>query len=219
MKSYQNMALLQNLYRLKSLGFDYCDPVIVNQTDNAAALPDNLEALRRLIAECHLCDLGKSRRQSMAGFGAPGAEIMFIDAYVSLAEDESGSYYSGRSGETLSKMITNVLNLPREAVYLTHAVKCKAAGINKPSDSECNSCQPYWRKEIDLVKPKVLVALGPDAYRIVTGDETPFEQVRGHQIDFADTVLIPIYHPQFLVRNPSLKKETLTDLQSIKALV
>jgi uracil-DNA glycosylase len=220
MKSYQNAALLQNLYRLKSLGFRYCDPLIVNAGDIAGELPDDLNALRRIIGSCHLCDLGKVRRHGMSGHGGTDARIMFIDAFVSLAEDESGSYFSGRSGASLASMITNVLHLDTASVYLTHAVKCKTVGTHKPTASECNSCRPYWRKEIDLVRPEIIVTLGPDAYRIVTGDETPFEQVRGHRIAYEnDTVLVPIYHPQFLLRNPSLKRETLGDLRNIEAML
>ena len=220
MKSYQNAAMLQNLYRLKALGFDYCDPLIVNTGSVSGELPDDLGALREIIRHCHLCDLGKVRRQSMTGFGTPMARIMFVDAYVSLAEDESGTYFSGRSGASLAAMITNVLALEPGDVYLTHAVKCKASGTHKPSASECSSCKPYWRKEVELVRPSILVTLGPDAYRLVTGDETPFEQVRGHRIAYEkETVLVPLYHPQFLLRNPSLKKETFIDLQNIKAML
>jgi len=220
MKSYQNAAMLQNLYRLKALGFDYCDPLIVNAGSVTGELPDDLGALREIIRNCHLCDLGKIRRQSLSGFGTAGARIMFIDAYVSLAEDESGAYFSGRSGSSLAAMITNVLALDLKAVYLTHAVKCKTVGTHKPSASECSSCKPYWRKEIELVRPEILVTLGPEAYRLVTDDETPFEQVRGHRIAYEKgTTLVPIYHPQFLLRNPSLKKETFIDLQNIKAML
>jgi len=220
MKSYQNAALLQNLYRLKALGFQYCDPLIVNTSAVPGELPNDLPALRSIIRNCHLCDLGKIRRHSMCGSGDSGARIMFIDAYVSLAEDESGTYFAGRSGASLASMITNVLQLDTKAVYLTHAVKCKTVGTHKPTASECNSCKPYWRKEVELVNPEIIVTLGPDAYRLVTEDETPFEQVRGHRIAFEKgTVLVPIYHPQFLLRNPSLKKETFIDLQNIKAML
>ena len=220
MKSYQNAAMLQNLYRLKALGFDYCDPLIVNAGSVRGELPDDLGALRGIIRNCHLCDLGKIRRQSMSGYGTADARIMFIDAYVSLAEDESGAYFSGRSGASLAAMITNVLAMDLKTVYLTHAVKCKTVGTHKPSASECSSCKPYWRKEIELVRPEILVTLGPDAYRLVTEDESPFEQVRGQRIAYEKgTTLVPIYHPQFLLRNPSLKKETFVDLQNIKALL
>lgn len=145
---------------------------------------------------------------------------MMIDDYVSLAQDESGDYFAGRAGTSLHNMITKVLELPPNSVYLTHAVKCKAAGSNHPSPSECSSCKPYWQKEIDLVRPRVIVTLGPDAYQMVSGDKSPFEQVRGHRIDFRhQSTLIPLYHPQFLLRNPSLKREALFDLQNIKELL
>ena len=220
MKSYQNAALLQNLYRLKALGFDYCDPVIVNTESSGSDLPYTLEALRRMIDGCHLCDLGKLRRHGMHGQGEAGARVMLIDAFVSMAQDESGSYFAGRSGTSLESMITNVLALAPQEVYLTHAVKCKSSGTQKPSASECSSCKPFWQREVELVRPKVIVTLGPDAYRIVTGDETPFEQVRGHKIDFEKgIILVPLYHPQHLLRNPSLKKVTFFDLQNIKAVL
>lgn len=220
MKSYQNAALLQNLYRLKVLGFDYCDPIIVNPRNVDGELPGDLAPLRSIIGNCHLCDLGKIRRHCMAGSGASGASVMFIDAYVSMAQDESGDYFAGRSGASLESMISKVLELDPGAVYCTHAVKCKGAGTHKPTSSECNSCKPYWRKEIELVRPKIIVTLGPEAYRLVTDDETPFEQVRGHKIDYEkETVLVPLYHPQYLLRNPSLKKVTFFDLQNIKAIL
>lgn len=202
------------------LGYRYLDPVIVNRpTQRDDGLPGDTAALRRTIDGCHLCDLAKSRRQAMHGHGQTDAAVMVIDAFVSMADDESGHYFSGRSGETLTGMIQNVLNLPVDAVYLTHAVKCKPAGMQKPSESEIESCRAYWLKEIALVRPRVIMTLGPDAYAVVTRDRTPFEQVRGQRITYGDATLVPLYHPQFLLRNPSFKKIALADLQSIKALL
>jgi DNA polymerase len=209
--------LLQNLYRLKAMGFGYIDPVTIN-VRNDQSLPSEIQALHGMISGCHLCDLSKSRTRVMSGWGIPDARLMIVDDYVSLAEDESGSYFTGRSGASLAAMITNVLELDLKTVYLTHAVKCKPAGTRKPTSSECSSCKPYWRKEIELVRPELLVTLGPDAYRLVTGDETPFEQVRGQRIAYdSGTTIVPIYHPQFLLRNPSLKQVTLHDLHTIKS--
>ncbi len=219
MKSYQNMALLQNLYRLKALGYRYTDPIVVNPRNVAGDLPDDLQALRRTVATCHLCDLSKSRRQCMAGHGSTTAEIMFIDAFVSPADDESGRYFSGRSGEMFRRMVANVLHLGLDDIYYTHAVKCKAAGLNRPSASECNSCRPYWRKEFELVRPKIVATLGPDAYALITGDSASFEEVRGHPVPFEGATLFPLFHPQFLLRNPSLKKAALRDLQTIEAML
>ena len=209
--------MLQNLYRLKALGFSYSDPFVTNISTFSQQLPDDLPQLHATIGGCHLCDLSKSRRQSMSGTGNPHADLMVIDAYVSVNEDAANSYYVGRSGESLVKMIENVLGLRKEDVYITHAVKCKPLGTNTPSDSEFSSCKPYLYKQIETIRPKVIMALGPDAYRLLSGDDTAFDQVRGQKVNFGDYTVVPIYHPQFLLRNPSLKSETLSDLKTIKS--
>lgn len=216
MDSFQNLALLENLYRLKALGFSYSDPITPNTQTPSSSLPDSLGSLASAISQCFLCDLSKSRKQSMVGMGNKNASVMFIDAYVSAAEDESGEYFVGRSGIMLKDMIEKVLLQKIENVYFTHAVKCKPFGFQNPSPSECNSCLPYLTQQIALVKPKAIVALGPEAYQLLSGDDCDFERVRGEIIPYGDTHIIPIYHPLFLLRNPSLKKETLRDLQTIK---
>jgi len=216
LKSFQNLILLQNIYRLKSLGFDYIDSFSINVEDLSLE-PKTLNALHENISTCHLCDLSKSRKQAMGGFGAVDAKLMIIDFSVSLSEDNSGDYYSGRSGESLKKMIQNVLELRVEDVYFTHAIKCKPLNSNIPSSSEWNSCKSYLFSQIEFVKPDVVITLGQDAYAKVTGEEDNFESVRGHVIDFKKYKLIPIYHPQYLLRNPQLKKTTLNDLKTIKS--
>lgn len=218
MRSFQNLLLLQNLYRLKAVGYDYIDPIVINQKDEQI-LPSQLGPLHAMISQCHLCDLSKSRRQPMSGQGNPKADVMFIDAYVSMAEDESGEYFVGRSGGSLKKMIENVLDIPYENAYITHAVKCKSLGSKIPSDSEWNSCKSYLFKQIELVTPRIIVPLGPEAYRLVCNDESSFEQVRGQQIEFGSATIIPIYHPAFLLRNPSFRQTTFNDLKLIKSFL
>ena len=217
MDSFQNLALLENLYRLKSLGYSYVDPITPNIQTPSNSLPDSLSMLTQSISKCYLCDLSKSRRQSMAGYGNTRAQLMLIDAYVSAAEDEAAEYYVGRSGVMLRDMIEKVIQLKIDDVFLTHAVKCKPFGFQIPSPSECTSCAPFLSKQISLIQPRVIVTLGPDAYQILTGDHENFERLRGEVIPFGDALLIPMYHPLYLVRNPSLKKETMRDLQTIKA--
>ncbi|MEN8147599.1 MAG: uracil-DNA glycosylase [Campylobacterota bacterium] len=209
--------MLQNLYRLKALGFSYSDPFVTNRSTVAQELPDDLLQLQEIVSQCHLCDLSKSRQQSMSGLGNLNADLMIIDAYVSISEDASNSYYAGKSGESLVKMIENVLGRKKEDVYITHAVKCKPLGTNTPSKSEFNSCKPYLYKQIEMIRPKVIMTLGEEAYHLISGDDTPFEQIRGQKINFGDYVIIPIFHPQFLLRNPSMKGETLSDLKTIKS--
>ena len=216
LKSYQNLVLLQNLYRLKAIGFDYIDHFNVNEK-TSYEIPANIEELSANISSCHLCDLSKSRTQSMSGFGNPNAKLLVVDFSVSQTQDASNSYYSGRSGKTLKNMIEKVLDVHTNDVFFTHCVKCKSLGSNKPSPSECNSCKSYLYSQLEFIKPKVIMVLGEDAYTHLTGDTDNFEDVRGHVIDFKGVKLIPIYHPSHLLRNPELKKITLNDLHTIKS--
>ena len=216
-KSYQNLVMLKNLYRLKALGFTYSDPFVTNKPTVMQELPKDLMQLQEIISNCYLCDLSKSRQQSMAGIGNINAKLMIVDAYVSASDDATNSYYTGKSGESLIKMIENVIGLRKEEVFLTHTVKCKPLGTNTPSKSECNSCKPFLYKQLEQIAPKIVMTLGPDAYRLLSGDDTPFEQVRGQKIKLDDYTVIPLYHPHFLLRNPSLKAEAFTDLKTVKS--
>lgn len=216
MKSFQNLILLQNLYRLKALGFKYVNSFNINEKIDYAK-PRTMDELSHNITTCYLCDLSKSRTQSMVGYGNENADLMFIDFTVSQAQDNSNTYYTGRSGVSLQKMIENVLGLNIEDVYFTHAIKCKSLQSNVPSSSEWDSCKNHLYSQIDFIKPKIIVTLGKDAYTKVTSDNENFENVRGHVIDFKSYKLIPIYHPQYLLRNPELKKITLHDLKTIKS--
>ena len=209
--------MLQNLYRLKALGFNYSDPFVTNRPAVMQELPDDLMQLQGIVSECHLCDLSKSRQQSMPGIGNLNADLMIVDAYVSLSEDASNAYYTGKSGESLVNMLEKVIGVRKESVYMTHAVKCKPLGTNTPSKSEFDSCKPYIYKQIEMIRPKVIMTLGEEAYKLLSGDDTPFEQVRGQKVNFDNYIIIPIFHPQYLLRNPSMKVATLSDLKTIKS--
>lgn len=218
LKSFQNLLLLQNLYRLKALGFEYSDSFSINQKSSNEK-PRNIDELAKNISTCHLCDLNKSRTQSMSGYGNPDADIMIIDYTVSLGEDSTNSYYCGRSGEILTNMIENVLGLKTKDLYFTHVVKCKPLNSNMPSNSEWDSCKDYLFSQIEFVKPKVVITLGKDAYAKVTSEEDNFQSVRGHVIDFKNYKLIPIFHPNHLLRNPDDKKIAFNDLKTIKGCI
>ncbi len=216
LKSFQNLILLQNLYRLKAIGFEYIDHFTLNE-NSALKSPGSLDELAQQIQACHLCDLSKSRKQSMPGYGTKDAKVFILDYMVSSSQDTTNNYYSGRSGESLKNMVEKVLGLCIDDVYLTHVVKCKPLQSNHPSPSEIESCKQYLLSQLKFIDPDVIVTLGSDAYQALTGDKENFESVRGHSIDFNKYKLVPIYHPQFLLRNPELKKITLHDLHTIKS--
>ncbi len=216
MKSYQNLKILQNFYRLKLLGYNYTDPIEINENTPEIS-SDNPQNLKRQIETCHLCDFSKSRSQSMSGFGSITAPIMFIDHIVSQMEDSTNSYFCGRSGEMLKNMIQNVLELPVEQIYYTHTIKCKPLDIRSSYESQWLSCRAYLFAQIEQIRPKVIVTLGPEAFANVSGTDEEFEKVRGHIIEFKKSKLIPIYHPGFVLRNPNLKKIVFNDLKTIKS--
>jgi len=199
------------------MGFSYIDHFDINETTEIQKT-DSFESLSKTIQNCHLCDLSKSRKQSMIGYGNPHADLLIVDDFVSQSQDSANSYYAGRSGEILKKMIENVLELDIHDIYLTHTVKCKPLQSNIPSQSEWDSCKSYLFTQLQFIKPKIIVTLGVNAYINLTNDTIKnFEDVRGHVIDFKNYKLIPIYHPQFLLRNPELKKITFNDLNTIKS--
>ena len=216
MKSFQNLKILQNLYRLKALGYTYIDPIEVN-TPQIKPTANDLESLQRQIATCHLCDFSKSRKQSMSGFGTQDAEVLFIDYAVSQIEDEDGSYFSGRSGEMIKNMITKVLELPLEKIFYTHAIKCKPLTLQQEYPSQWQSCKAYLFSQIELIQPKVIVTLGEAALNALLGKNEDLKKVRGHIIPFAGKRVIPLYHPTYLLRNPHLKKVAFNDLKTIKS--
>jgi DNA polymerase len=194
------------------------DPISLNSKEDnfTDVLPDNLDALHSQMAQCHLCDLSKTRQRVLTGFGNTQADLMIIDAYPSMSEDESGDSFSGRSGSSLKKMVENVIGLNINSIYLTHILKSKPSHQHKVLDSELSSCKPYLLKQIELINPKIIVCLGELTYTNLIKDSSSFENVRGHKIPFENRTLIPIYHPSHLLRNPSLKKCTMGDLQLIK---
>jgi len=194
------------------------DPISLNTEEDpfTQILPSNIQALHSQLSSCHLCDLSKSRQRVLTGVGNVNADLMFIDAYPSMVEDESGDSFSGRSGTSLKNMIENVLGMNSNAVYLTHILKCKPSENHKILETELSSCKPYLLKQIELINPKVIVTLGDLAYINLVKDESDFEKVRGQVIPFEKKTLIPIYHPSYLLRNPSLKKCTMQDLHLIK---
>ena len=154
----------------------------------------------------------------MSGFGSLEAPIMFIDHIVSQLEDSSNSYFCGRSGEMLKNMIQNVLEFPVEQIFYTHTIKCKPLDIHSSYEDEWLSCRAYLFAQIEMIEPKVIVTLGPQAFANVTGTPSgEFEKVRGHIIEFKKSLLVPIYHPGFVLRNPNLKKIVFNDLKTIKS--
>jgi len=219
MKNLRNALLLKQLYQLKQLGYRYTDITAYKEDQLDLSLPNTLESLQKQAQNCHLCELSKSRGKVVFGEGNPHADILFIGEAPGVTEDSSGKPFVGRSGELLTKMIENVLQISRSDVYITNIVKCRPPNNQVPTPSQAHTCQPYLLKQIELIKPKLIVTLGATAYHYLTGDETGITKIRGTLHKQNGYTLIPTYHPSYLLRNPSAKKEVFEDLLKVKDLM
>ncbi len=218
MDEKQRLTLIKNLYEHQWLGERFIDPIEIKES-GMAILPNDLQALRKIVEQCHLCDLAKTRKHVVFGEGNPHATLMFIGEGPGATEDETGRPFVGRAGQLLTKMIENVLQLQRSDVYIANIVKCRPPNNRVPTPQEASTCLPYLLKQIEIIDPKILVALGSTSYRYLTGDNTPISKIRGEKIPYKDKILIPTYHPSFLLRNPSKKREVYEDLLKIKELL
>ncbi len=134
-------------------------------------------------------------------------------------EDRTGKPFVGRAGELLTKMIENVLLLRREEVYIANIVKCRPPKNRVPTPTEALTCRPYLMQQIDIISPKIIVTLGSTAYQYLNNDKTPIGKVRGHIIKTPKYLLLPTFHPSYLLRNPSAKRVVWEDLLKVKELL
>ena len=219
MKNLRNALLLKQLYQLKQLGYHYTNITPYKEDEPTLVLPNEYEALKKQAENCHLCKLSKSRNKVVFGEGNLHAKLLFVGEGPGASEDSMGKPFVGRSGELLTKMIENVLHIKREDIYITNIVKCRPPNNRTPTPTEAHTCQPYLLKQIEIIKPKLIVTLGATAYHYLTGDETVITKVRGTLHKQNGYTLIPTYHPSYLLRNPSAKKEVWKDLLKVKELM
>lgn len=219
MKNLHNALLLKHLYQLKNLGYKYTSIVPYQEKEPDFTLPNTFEALKKQALECHLCTLSKSRQKVVFGEGNVNADLMIVGDAPSNSDDSAGKIFTGRTGDTLTKMIENVLGLKRSDVYITNLLKCRALDSESPSSIDAHTCQPYLLKEIELVKPKLILTFGEMTYRYLSGDDSLLSDIRGTVHKKEDYKVIPTFHPSYLLRNPSAKKDVLEDLNKVKALL
>lgn len=163
--------------------------------------------------ECSLCGLHKTRNKSVFGDGDRKAELMFIGEGPGRDEDEQGIPFVGRAGQLLTKMI-NAMQFTREEVYIANIVKCRPPENRNPSDEEAEKCLPYLNRQIDIIRPKVIVLLGAVPLKYLLG-LTGITKIRGTWYEYRGIKIMPTLHPAYLLRNPPAKKEAWEDLQKV----
>lgn len=209
--------LINHLNYLKIFGYQYLENIDIysSQKENFK-LPNNLAELEQSANHCYLCDLSKSRKNILFGYGNNTSDIMFISDEPNNTDDELGTFYTGKTGELLKKMIENVLEIKIQDIYFTSLVKCKSnAGIK---NSHIETCSSYINKQIELINPKIIVLLGEKVCEYFLKEKGNFSQLRGQEIPYKNRVIIPTFSPSFLLRNPSSKKDAYYDMLRIKNL-
>ncbi len=176
--------------------------------DRAAAL----QVIREEIGDCTRCGLHKGRHTIVFGQGDPNARLMFVGEGPGADEDAQGLPFVGRAGQLLNNMIV-AMGLKREQVYIANVVKCRPPNNRTPEPEEANTCAQFLFRQIDVVRPQVLVALGATAATYLLGQRQPLAALRGSIHAVRGVSLIVTYHPAYLLRDPRQKKEAWVDLQ------
>ncbi len=171
-----------------------------------------LQLIRDEIGDCTSCALHTGRHTIVFADGSPTARLMFVGEGPGADEDAQGLPFVGRAGQLLNNMIA-AMGLKREEVYIANVVKCRPPGNRTPEPEEANTCSPFLFRQIDVVRPQVLVALGATAATYLLGARQPLAGLRGRVHAFRGMSLIVTYHPAFLLRDPRQKKEAWADLQ------
>ena len=176
--------------------------------DKAAALA----AIREEIGDCTRCALSRGRHTIVFGDGDPHARLMFVGEGPGADEDAQGLPFVGRAGQLLNNMI-GAMGLRRDQVYIANIVKCRPPQNRVPEPEEANTCAPFLFRQIDVIQPEVLVALGSTAATYLLGAKSPLSALRGRIHHARGVKLIVTYHPAYLLRDPRQKKEAWADLQ------
>jgi uracil-DNA glycosylase len=185
--------------------------------------PEKLAAVQKRVAVCTKCpNLASSRTQTVFGVGNPDAEIMFVGEAPGADEDAQGEPFVGRAGQLLTKII-KAMGFAREEVYIANILKCRpdvpqgSFGNRAPTPQEMQTCRPYLLEQIDIIKPRVIVALGAVAVEGLLGTRAPMRELRGRWDSFNGTPLMITYHPAYLLRNqsPTEKRKVWEDMMLV----
>lgn len=181
---------------------------------------DSLEKIRVDIGpDCTRCKLHKARTQVVFGVGNPRAELMFIGEGPGADEDAQGEPFVGRAGKLLTQMIEQGMGLKRADVYIANVVKCRPPENRLPEKDEIAACSPYLIRQIDAIKPKVIVCLGACSAQTLLQTNQGISRFRGQFFDFRGARLMATYHPAYLLRNPPAKADVWKDLQKVMAVL
>jgi DNA polymerase len=174
-----------------------------------------LEELRLEIGDCRRCKLAPHRTHLVFGVGNPRARLVFVGEAPGRDEDLQGEPFVGRAGQLLTEIITKGMRLRREDVYIANVIKCRPPENRNPEPDEVASCEPFLLRQLELIGPEVVVALGKFAVQTLLRTKAPITQLRGRWHDYHGIKLMPTFHPAYLLRNPADKRLVWEDIQKV----
>ena len=195
-----------------------------SRTPSAVPVPlvrsdEVLAGIRTDIGDCTRCKLHKAGRHTIVfGVGNPDADLMFVGEAPGRDEDVQGIPFVGRAGQKLTQII-EAIGLTRDQVYIANVIKCRPPENRNPDPDEVETCEPFLFRQIDAIRPKVIVALGTFAARSLLKTMDPISRLRGRVYDYRGAKLIPTFHPAFLLRNPACRREVWEDMKKVRAIL
>jgi DNA polymerase len=182
--------------------------------------PEALAAIRVDIGDdcrrCKLHTLGRTR--TVFGVGNPAADLMFVGEAPGADEDAQGIPFVGKAGQLLTKII-EAIELKRDDVYIANVIKCRPPGNRNPEPDEVDTCEPFLFRQIDAIKPRVIVTLGKFATQSLLRTDEAISRLRGRVFDYRGAKLVPTFHPAYLLRNPSSKRDVWEDMKLVRTLL
>jgi len=173
-----------------------------------------LALVREELGDCPRCRLCETRQNIVFGVGNPEAHLVFVGEAPGADEDAQGEPFVGKAGQLLTRMI-EAMGYRREEVYICNVIKCRPPGNRNPEPDEVAACEPFLKRQLAAIKPRMIVALGKFAAQCLLRDETPISRLRGNFRTYEGIQLMPTFHPAYLLRDPSKKKEAWQDLKQV----
>ncbi|MFA5164116.1 MAG: uracil-DNA glycosylase [Candidatus Omnitrophota bacterium] len=190
------------------------DSIMVAAPAGKAGLSD----IKSEVFRCKACPLYRTKTNYVFSDGSDNARLMFVGEAPGADEDAQGVPFVGRAGQLLTKMI-EAMGLRRQEVYICNVLKCRPPENRSPLPEEVKACKGYLMRQIELVSPKVICCLGKHAAQALLDMDVPITKVRGKEMEFNGRIMIPTYHPAYLLRNPPAKKEVWEDLKKIMKIL
>jgi len=175
-------------------------------------------ALRDVVSTCTGCSLHESRTQTVFGVGNPDADWMFVGEAPGAEEDRRGEPFVGRSGQLLDQMLA-AIGQSRDSVFIANIIKCRPPNNRDPKPEEASACRGYLERQIEIVNPKIIIAVGKISAQNLLATDSPVGRMRGKRHSFGNVPLVVTYHPAYLLRSPSQKRKSWEDLCLARSIV